>query len=144
ALRARDVDDGGAVLWIYGTKTERAKREVQVDPDFQPILLGAASGKAPDDLLFGFQPQRRRKVAKDPAKVRKDALLRRVKALCKQAGVKRVTPHSLRGLNATLRRLGGAPDDSIARALGHIDISITRRSYLAPGVDEQVAARRAF
>jgi len=81
--------DAGALIEVSddGLRVRQVQREQAMDlvtlpypgiaTDFQPILLGAASGKAPDDLLFDFQPQRRRKVAKDPAKVRKDALLRR-------------------------------------------------------------------
>lgn len=142
ALRARDVDDGGAILHVYGTKTRAAKRSVPVDPAFQPILTGAALGKEPDAFLFDFQPERDRG-HKDEGKAKRDALLRRVRALCKTAGVRRVVSHSLRGLNATLRLTGGATDDSITRALGHVDISTTRRSYFAPGIAEQNDARRA-
>ena len=50
---------------------------------------------------------------------------RRVRDLCKAARVPRVVPHSLRGLNATLRKTGGATDDTITRALGHVS-SLTR------------------
>jgi integrase len=141
-LRARDVDDGGAILHVYGTKTKKAKRPIPVDPAYQPILLGAATGKGADELLFDFIPERQRK-SKDPGKAKRDALLRRVRSLCQAAGVKRVVSHSLRGLNATLRLTGGASDEAITRALGHVDISTTRRSYFAPGLAEQQDARRA-
>jgi integrase len=94
-------------------------------------------------LLFDFQPERHR-ATKDQAKGKRDALLRRVRQLCKAAGVKEVVAQSLRGLNATLRLTGGATDESITRALGHVDISTTRRSYFAPGVADQTAAKRSF
>ena len=142
SLRARDVDDGGALLHVYGTKTKKAKRPIPVDPAYQPILLGAAKGKASDELLFDFIPERQR-ASKDHGKAKRDALLRRVRGLCQAAGVKRVVSHSLRGLNATLRLTGGATDEAITRALGHVDISTTRRSYFAPGIAEQTDARRA-
>jgi hypothetical protein len=58
--------------------------------------------------------------------------------------VKEVVPQSLRGLNATLRLTGGSCDESITRALGHVDISTTKRSYFAPGAAEQTAAKRSF
>jgi integrase len=142
ALRARDVDDGGSLLHVRGTKTEAADRPVEVDPALQPILISAAHGKEADALLFDFRPERDR-ACKDRSKAKRDALLRRVEALCETAGVKRVVSHSMRGLNATLRKRGGAPDDSITRALGHVHISTTQRHYFAPGVVEQVEARRA-
>jgi integrase len=143
ALRARDVDDGGAILHVYGTKTRAAKRSIPVDPAFQPVLLGVATGKAPDSLLFEFEPERVRP-HQDEGKAKRDALSRRVRSLCAKAQVRRVVPHSLRGLNATLRLTGGATDDSITRALGHVDISTTRRSYFAPGAAELTEGRRAF
>lgn len=80
ALTARDVDDGGTLLHVYGTKTGAAKRPILVDLAFQPYLLEAAQGKAPGDLLFPWTPSRKRQ-ARDPGKGRKDALLRRVPAL---------------------------------------------------------------
>jgi integrase len=142
ALVARDVDDGGALLHVYGTKTRAARRPIAVDPAFQPHLLEATRGKAAGDLLFDFERSRKR-TNQDPAKSRKDALLRRVRHLCKVARVPEIVPHSLRGLNATLRLMGGATDESITRALGHLDISTTRRHYFAPGVAEQIDAKRA-
>lgn len=142
ALQARDVDDGGAVLWVPGTKTKAARRQIPVDAEFQPVLLAAATGKGAGELLFDHEPQRRR-VAKDACKARRDALLRRVHQLCRAAGVPEVCAHSMRGLNATLRKTGGASDDSITRALGHVSIDTTRRSYFAPGVAEAADARRA-
>jgi hypothetical protein len=56
----------------------------------------------------------------------------------------RVVSHSMRGLNATLRLTGGATDDTITKALGHVDISTTNGSYIAPGARERVEAPRAF
>ena len=85
----------------------------------------------------------RQRASKDQGKAKRDALLRRVRGLCQVAGVKRVVSHSLRGLNATLRLTGGATDEAITRALGHVDISTTRRSDFAPGIAEQTDARRA-
>jgi integrase len=142
ALKARDVDDQGAILHVRGTKTRAARRTIPVDPAFQGILLAAAHRLAPDAVLFEAAPERHR-ASKDASKAGLDALRRRVAGLCRQAGVQRVVSHSLRGLNSTLRLTGGAPDESITRALGHIDISTTRRSYFAPGLADQVDARRA-
>jgi integrase len=138
-LQVRDVDDRGRLLWVAGTKTRAAKREVAVDPAFVPHLVAAASGREPGERLFPWEPAD----SKDPHKARKDALSRKVRALCAEAGVERVVPHSLRGLNATLRVTGGATDASITRALGHLSIETTRRHYVAPGVVERAAALAA-
>ena len=143
ALVARNVDAGGALLHVPGTKTKAAKRKVNVDPAFAPYLLAQTEGKAPGDLLFPWTPERvraRREVwnEDDETNARKDALLRRVRQLCRAAGVPEVVSHSMRGLNATLRLMGGADDASITRALGHLNITSTKRHYFAPGA---VAAR---
>lgn len=143
ALRGRDVDDGGAVLHVDGTKTEAAERVISVDPAFQPLLLGIARTKAPTALLFEYERQRSR-VTKDPDKARRDALLRRVRQLCRAAGVPEVVSHSMRGLNATLRKTGGAEDSTITRALGHVSIRTTRAHYFAPGVAEAADQSRAY
>ncbi len=142
-LRARDVDDGGAVLHVYGTKTQRARRAIPIDPAFRPLLLHAAKGRAPEDPLFPRAVERQRK-ARDSAKAARDALLRRVKGLCVVAGVPKVCSHSLRGLNATLRRLGGAADESITRALGHGSITTTERHYFAPGIVDSAEMNRSW
>ena len=60
ASRSRDVNDGGTILHVRGTKTKAAKRSIPIDPAFQPILMGAALGKESDALLFDFQPERER------------------------------------------------------------------------------------
>jgi integrase/recombinase XerD len=142
SLTARDVDDGGRILHVRGTKTKKAKRPIDVDPALQPTLMAAKLGKKPDELLFDFRPKRAR-AHKDALKAKRDALLRRVRALCKAADVKRVVSHSLRGTNATLRVAGGATDDTVTRALGWEDISTGHRNYIAPGVVEQIEARKA-
>ncbi|MEO8211701.1 MAG: tyrosine-type recombinase/integrase [Myxococcales bacterium] len=143
ALQARDCDDGGALLWVERGKTERAKREVEVDPQWQPVLRRQAEGKFAGDPLFPYEPTRVR-ASSNPVKARTDALLRRVQALCEVAGVPVVVSHSLRGLNATLRKRGGASDESVTRALGHVSIETTKRHYLAPGTADRADSRRAF
>jgi len=138
-LQVRDVDDRGRLLWVAGTKTRAAKREVPVDPAFVPHLVRAAAGREPGERLFPWEGE----ASKDAHKARKDALSRKVRDLCRAAGVERVVPHSLRGLNATLRVTGGASDASITRALGHLSIETTRRHYIAPGVAEKSAQMSA-
>lgn len=49
--------------------------------------------------------------------------------LCQAAGVPRVCPHSLRGLNATLALQAGATAQQVATALGHAHFSTTARHY---------------
>src|ERR1700751_2130105 len=74
ALQARDVNDGGAVLWVPGTKNEGGQAPNPVDAEFQTVPLGAATGKGAGQVLFDHQPQRKR-ASKDARKTRLDALL---------------------------------------------------------------------
>lgn len=144
ALKARDCDDGGALLWVEKGKTAAARREVEVEEAFRPMLLAMVEGKASGDPLFSFVAvPRGRRPSGNVTKARTDALLRRVRALCDGAGVPEVVSHSLRGLNATLRKLGGEADTAVTRALGHTKIATTDRHYLAPGTREKVDGRRA-
>lgn len=142
ALKARDVDDGGALLWIEKAKTKAGRREVEVEEAFRPMLVELTKGKAAGDPLITFTPERARR-QKDPAKARTDALLKRVRQLCEAAGVPEVVSHSLRGVNATLRKLGGASDANVTKALGWTSIEVGKRHYLAPGTIDRVEGRRA-
>ena len=120
-LRVRDLDNDGQMLWVEGTKNERARRHLEVPDCLQVHLRKAAAGRRADGFLFGESRNggpRDRRVLHD-----------RVVALCKAAGVMRVCPHSLRGLWATLQARSGADPNAIARSLGHGSFEITRRHY---------------
>ena len=55
ALRRRDVDLPGQRLTINGTKTEAARRVVEIAPALHDVLAAYLAGRdlRPDDLLFG-------------------------------------------------------------------------------------------
>jgi integrase len=139
-LTVGDVDDGGRLLRVQGTKNRRARRVVRVDAYFAPWLMGLAAGRKSTDLLFPFTPNRKRGNT-DPKKATSDALRRRVARLCVEADVPPVVPHGLRGTNASLRRIGGANDESITQALGHGHIDLTKRAYFAAGVQDDADAK---
>jgi integrase len=125
-LKVRDLDDGGSLLWVAadGGKTEAATRRVEVDDVLKPYLLALAQGRDPNALLFAFEAQRRRKSA-NAYKSRRDALLRRVKALCEEAKVPAVVAHSMRGLHATLATEAGVSGHAVAANLGHTTFVVT-------------------
>ena len=72
---------------LASAASNSAVTSIPVDPAYQPILMGAALEKESDALLFDFQPERER-AHKDEGKAKRDALLSRVRALCKAAGVR--------------------------------------------------------
>ena len=109
---------------------------------FRPMLVELAKGNTAGDPLITFTRERARR-QKDPAKARTDALLKRVRQLCEAAGVPEVVSHSLRGVNATLLKLGGASVANVTKALGWTSIEVGKRHYLAPGTIDRMEGRRA-
>jgi integrase len=131
----RDLDDGGRVLWITRGKTDNARRRLEVPEVLRPLLVRLADGKAPEELLFGPSPI-------DNAKPLTDAWLwGHVQKLCDEAGVPRVSTHSLRGLHSTLALEAGATSSAVAAALGHGSFQITAKHYAAPGTVERVRSK---
>lgn len=124
-----DLDDGGRLFWITKDKTKSGEREIEIPEVLSERLLKLAEGKAPTDRLFGD--------------VDRHWLLRATVRYCKAAGVKRVTPHGLRGSGATSAvRMGGSVED-VARALGHADRGATARAhYIGGGAEESARGRR--
>ena len=131
----RDLDDSGRVLWITRGKTDNARRRLNVPEVLRPLLLRCAEGKSPDEFLFGCSPVH-------PDKPLTDAWLwTRIQRLCKEAGVPRISTHSLRGLHSTLALEAGATSSAVAAALGHGSFQITAKHYAAPGTVDRVRSR---
>jgi integrase len=120
---ARDIDDGGRVLWVPSGKTKNARRRLKIPEHLRPLVLAVAKDKKPDELIF--YPTRHRQH-------RRQFYITHVKRLCRLAGVPEVVPHSLRGLHATLALEGGATADAVAKALGHSSFAMTAQHYASP------------
>ena len=125
----RDLDDGGRILWIPTSKTAAGRRTLEVPPSLRPHLARLAKGKQPTDRLFSEKDRQ--------------WVYYHVKRMCSKAGVPAITPHSLRGLHATLATEHGATGRVVASALGHTSFEgVTKRHYVAPGTTDRVAQRR--
>lgn len=116
----RDLDDGGRVLWIEHDKTAAGERRLEVPTVLRPRLLALAANRGPTDRLF--------------ADANRDWLRYHTRRLCAAAGVTVISPHSLRGTHASLAR-GVVPVEHVAQVLGHSGTTVTRRHYLAPGLE---------
>lgn len=130
-LRVRDLDCGGAKLWVaardsdYRGKTDNAARDCDVPEVLRPRLLKLTAGRAPDDYLFG---------ATSKGKPRSRQVLHSaVQRLCVAAGGPVVCAHSLRGLWATASVRSGALSHAVAAALGHGSFAVTAKHYVQPG-----------
>lgn len=133
--RVRDVDEAGAVLIIGSGKTVNARRRPQVPEFLRRPLRALLQGRAPDALLFGDH---------GTDNSRSTYLRRKVLALCQQAGVPAVCPHSLRGLHATLALRQGVSSQAVAEALGHGSFSVTARHYADPTALVDVRVRNVM
>ncbi|MFO0577773.1 MAG: tyrosine-type recombinase/integrase [Polyangia bacterium] len=140
---ARDLDDGGRILWVDDTdtfdkKTESSRRAVQVPEPLQPILRALARDKVGAALLWSLPDGR----AHGSTWVNRQA-----ERLCALAGVPRVCAHSFRGLHATTALHAGATPELVATALGHESAAMTLRHYAAPGskqASDQIARVRVL
>jgi integrase len=124
---ARDVDDGGRLLWVPASKTEAGRRTQWVPDILQPLLLPLAEGKGADDYLFPGRYNawgRYRTGHRDRGWVRSW-----VRRICELAGVPKVTAHGMRGTHASLAIEHGSTGAVVAAALGHEKPSTTYRSY---------------
>jgi len=144
-LRCRDLDNDGRLLWVAsdGGKTAAAERQQEVPDELRPYLKRLAQNRSPDGWLFDFEPGRKRQT-KNLYKSRRDALLRRVRAVCKTAGVPEVVSHSMRGLHAKLATESGVTSHVVAAALGHTSFVVTARHYVGAAATRRSAHRRSL
>ena len=123
--QVRDIDDMGRVYWVPDSKTEAGRRQMVIPEMLRPRLLDLCIGKGAEDRLWGD--------------VDRHWLGYHVRRLCRKAGVPVVAPHGLRGLHATIAVANMSPDQ-VARSIGHTSFNVTKRHYLAPGTQEQIAS----
>ncbi len=124
--RVRDLDDAGRVLWIPFGKTEAARRRVAIPPVLRAALVKLADGQGPEAYLFGTMTS--------------GTLLDHVARLCATAGVPRVCTHGLRGTQISLTVEVGTLVTAASKGAGHAATGVTRRHYLAAGVEQSARA----
>lgn len=134
----RDVDMGGALLWIGATKTPAGRRRLLVPPELGARLVALAAGRAPGAPLFAHP---------DGTRWSRHVAYGRVRRVCKAAGVPVLPPQALRRTQSTMATDAGATAIEVARQLGH-DIpaapAVTGRAYVAPEAARDAQQRRAF
>lgn len=128
-LRVRDLDDGGNVLRVGGTKSTAARRRVRVPVVLRAPLLAICDGRGQLEPMLGLD---------------RFGVYRRVKRLCRAAGVPEVSPHGLRGTHATLATEAGATGELLMKQLGHTSTEIAKRHYIEEGAEEGARAKTAL
>lgn len=126
--QVRDVDDGGRVLWIERAKTRKGDRHLEIPEVLRTPLLELCAGRRSTDLLFGD--------------VDRHWVGYHVRRLCDKAKVPVVSPHGLRGTQASIA-VQARPVEHVAEALGQSGPGVTRRHYLAKGAEQRGRGRAA-
>jgi integrase len=134
-ITARDVDEGGAVLWIDGAnlKTANTRRPIEIqDPELRALLARFVDGKAPTDHLVPHA---------------KNFPTRAAQRIAEEIGVPNANARMLRRTFASLAARRGRSLDDLAFSMGHgadERASTARRHYIAPGARETGAAGRVL
>jgi len=119
--RVRDIDDGGRVYVVPEAKSDDGKRRIEIPEVLRPHLLALTQGRPPTAPLF-------RKDDGNPAT--RYWVAYHVERLRKMAGVRRVTPHGLRGTHTTLARVSGQSALAVAASVGHSSSAVTDAHYV--------------
>jgi len=126
----RDVDDGARVLWIERAKTRRGDRHLEVPTILRARLAALVAGRGGGDPLFGD--------------VDRHWLGYHVRRLCGVARVPVVSPHGLRGTQASIAARA-VPVEHVAEALGQDPRGVvTRRHYIEAGAEQDGRQRAAL
>jgi integrase len=115
---ARNVDDGGRLLWIPSSKTPAGRRTLEVPDILRPFLVRLASGKKPEERIFRCESR-----SYPRGWVRK---------ICRLAGVPLVCAHGMRGTHSSLAHQMGMTSHVVALAMGHESERTTLESYTDP------------
>ncbi len=138
-LRAIDIDNKGRILRIGEVehKTDQSKRMAEVPARYRPILLElAASPALPDGRLFSLE-----RGAKKAVGANRGWVLRAVRRLMKEAGVRIITAHGLRGTSATIGA-AHAGAQTMSTALGHTSVGMTKAHYIDANATADSQAER--
>lgn len=140
----RHLDDGGALLWLPGTKTDAARRRLIVPHELRPLLIALAGGRPGDRPLFLSEASRRWPAGRRWTRHMAYWHARRV---CRAAGVPELGPQGLRRTQATLATEAGETGLAVARHLGHATgeaPAVTHRAYVGRDAAKAAAVERGI
>jgi integrase len=134
----RDLDDGGALLWIRKTKTKAGSRRLVIPAELVPLMLDLAHGRPSDAPLF---------VNEDGERCTRYWAYYHVRRICGDAKVPVLPPQALRRTQADLATDAGMAGVEVSRHLGHEVAgapAVTGRSYVSRNANRDAQAERAF
>lgn len=140
----RHLDDGGALLWLPGTKADAARRRLIVPHELRPMPLALAADRPGHQPLFLSVASRRWPAGRRWTRTMAYYHARR---LCRAAGVPELGPQGLRRTQATIATEAGETGLAVARHLGHTigeAPAVTRRAYVGRAAATQAAVARGL
>ena len=114
----RTWDYKSAAGGFSGTKNPSSTRTISIDPVLSGQFLNLSRDRAEDKLLFV------------EGRVFNAAVNKRLRALCIKAGVPEISLHCLRHTHASMLIFAGVSIASIAKRLGHSNVTTTQETYL--------------
>jgi integrase len=132
-LQVGAVERDGLKVTVKKGKTKNAKRSLDLYPEVAKLLFAHCQGRKEEQRVFAANLEKR------PAT---DWMYKRLHAFCKEAGIRKFCPHSLRGLHSTLALQNGATSYDVAASLGHASFSTTARHYADPAAIDNARVRR--
>lgn len=139
-ITVRDVDDGGALLWVAGARLKsknRRRSQVIADLKLRALLVAAAKGKQPDEVIFASERRE--------GSVTRHFVTITCQRIGEAAGVPVADALMLRRTFATLNARQGSSLDELAFRMGHGadgKAKTAQRYYVAPGAVQSGAAAR--
>jgi integrase len=127
------IEPEGRYLTVVRGKTKNSRRRLEVCDDVARLLWAHAKARPPEQRVFAAN------LRTQPGT---DWLYKRLKRFCREAGIREVCPHSLRGLHSTLALAAGATTHAVAANLGHGSFSVTQRHYADPSTVENARLRQ--
>lgn len=140
----RHLDDGGALLWVPGTKTAAARRRLIVPDELRPLLLALAAARPSDQPLFLSEASRRWPAGR---RWSRHMAYQHARRLCREANVPELGPQGLRRTQATIATAAGETGLAVAEHLGHTVAkapAVTHRSYVGRDAARAAAVERGI
>jgi integrase len=131
----RDLDDGGRLIRIDKAKTPTGIRGLVLPDELRELLLGLVRGRAKTAPIF---------VKENGERATRYWAYHHVRRICREAGVKELSPQGLRRTASDLATDAGMAGVEIARHLGQTSTTVTDRSYRDGNVVAKARADRAF
>lgn len=119
-------------VYVRFGKTANATRSVDLHDCLSELLAQKLAGRPKTDRVFAPD------LPRAPAP---DYLYKRLKRYCRELGIQRYCPHSLRGYHASQAVQAGVTSDVVARTLGHGSFSVTARHYATPSSIQNAKAK---